>query len=84
MRTTITLDPDVVALVQKLMRERDLTFKEAVNSALRAGLTAKRRRTTFRTPTFTMGRPVVPLDHALRIADDLADDELRRKLSAGR
>ena len=84
MRTTITLDPDVVALVQKAMQEKDVSFKEAVNGAIRAGLTGKRRRSGFRTPTFSMGRPVVPLDHALRAADDLADDELRRKLSAGR
>jgi hypothetical protein len=84
MRTTITLDSDVVALVQKLMNERGLTFKEAVNSAIRAGLTAKRNRAPFRTPTFSMGRPTVSLDHALRVADDLADDELRRKLSTGR
>ena len=84
MRTTITLDPDVAALVQKLMSERNLTFKEAVNSAIRAGLATKRTRTPFRTPTFEMGPPAVPLEHALRLADDLADDELRRKLSTGR
>ncbi len=84
MRTTITLDPDVAALVQKLMSERDLTFKEAVNSALRKGLTGGRRRTGFRTPTFGMGQPAVPLDHALRVADDLADEEIRRKMVAGR
>ena len=38
MRTTITLDPDVHALVERAMRERGLSFKEAVNEAIRAGL----------------------------------------------
>ncbi len=33
MRTTITLDPDVAALVQRAMAERGLGFKEAVNEA---------------------------------------------------
>ena len=36
MRTTITLDPDVEALVKRLMRDRGLSFKEAVNAANRA------------------------------------------------
>lgn len=84
MRTTITLDADVEALVRKVMAERGLTFKEAVNMAIRAGLTAKGERTAFRTPTFDMGEPAVPLDHALRLAEDLEDDELRRKVSTGR
>jgi hypothetical protein len=38
MRTTITLDPDVDALVKKLMAERGLSFKQAVNSLLRSAL----------------------------------------------
>ncbi|PXY30607.1 antitoxin [Prauserella sp. PE36] len=83
MRTTITLDPDVEALVRKLMAERGLSFKEAVNSALRSALgTPARER--FHTPTFAMGGPTVPLDHALRVAADLEDAELQRKLATGR
>ena len=34
MRTTITLEPDVEALLKRTMRERGLTFKEAVNDAV--------------------------------------------------
>lgn len=35
MRTTITLEPDVQALIRTAMKERGITFKEALNSAVR-------------------------------------------------
>jgi hypothetical protein len=38
MRTTLTLDPDVVALLEQVQAERNKTFKETVNAALRHGL----------------------------------------------
>ena len=38
MRTTITLDSDVEALLNKFMHERGLSFKESVNGLLRASL----------------------------------------------
>lgn len=38
MRTTVTLDRDVAARLKGLRKRRDQTFKEVVNSALRAGL----------------------------------------------
>ncbi len=39
MRTTLTLDEDVASLLGRLQRERDGSFKELVNEALRLGLT---------------------------------------------
>ena len=50
-RTTITLDPDTELLVKRAMRERGISFKEAVNDAIRAGLAPRpqrSRRSTFR------------------------------------
>lgn len=76
----MTLDPDVEALVKRLMRERGLSFKEAVNSAIRAGA-ARRRDVEFTTPTYRMGTPAVPLDKALRLAGELEDEELSRRLA---
>lgn len=64
------------------MRDRGLSFKDAINTALRTALSESSGE--FRTPTFAMGTPAVPLDHALRLAADLEDAELRNKLSAGR
>lgn len=80
MRTTVTLDPDTDALVRRLMRERKLKFKQALNTAIRAGSTPTKRR-AFRTQTFEMGQPAIPLDKALRLAGELEDEELVRKLA---
>lgn len=81
MRTTVTLDPDTDAIVRRLMRERSLTFKQAVNAAIRSGA-APRTRRPVRTPTFDMGTPLVPIDKALGLAAELEDAELVRKMAA--
>lgn len=80
MRTTVTLDPDNDAAVRKLMRERGLSFKEAINAAIRAGTAPRNQRTPFVTPRYAMGAPSVSIDKALRLAADLEDDEVIRKL----
>lgn len=81
MRTTITLAPDVDALIRRRMRERGIGFKEAVNDAIRHGLAGSpHHRATFRTETAPMGIPSVNLDRALQLASELEDDELIRKL----
>lgn len=83
MRTTLTLDSDVEALLKKLMRERGLTLKDAVNSSLRAGLApAARPDVTF--PTFDLGQPRIDVVHALRLAGEIEDDEITREMSTGR
>ncbi len=41
MRTTLTLDPDVAALLKKRVARGDVTMKDAVNEAMRRGLTAE-------------------------------------------
>ena len=41
MRTTLTLDPDVAAMLKKAVARADVSFKQAVNDALRRGLTAE-------------------------------------------
>lgn len=84
MRTTVTLDPDVAARLQQLMRERGIGFKEALNDAIRRGLGTGGEAASPETPTFSMGQPTVPLDGALRLAADLEDEELVRRLAAGR
>jgi hypothetical protein len=78
MRTTINLEPDSEALVRRLMRERGLSFKQDVHEAIRAGAPEVGRRRAYRTPTFRMGRSVVPVDHALRLAGYLKDEETVR------
>ena len=83
MRTTVTLDPDTEQIVRRRMRERGLSFKEAVNDAIRSGVTASPHDKPFRTQTVPMGESRVNLDRALQVAADLEDDELVRKLRRG-
>jgi hypothetical protein len=63
MRTTLTLDDDVAALLARVRAGHGLTFKEAVNEALRRGLAQmtapRRRRAPFRTATVSLGRCLV-------------------------
>jgi hypothetical protein len=42
MRTTLTLDDDVAALLERAMRESGKGLKQTVNEALRAGLARRR------------------------------------------
>jgi hypothetical protein len=83
MRTTVTLDPDVDALLRRRMREHGESFKRALNDAVRAGLGAA-GEPAFRTRTFPMGEPAVPLDKALQLAAQIEDEELLRRLAARR
>lgn len=83
MRTTVTLDPDTRILVERLMEERDLSFKAAVNEAIRRGLAPDRPASTPTTPR-RMGRPTVDLTRALSLAGDLEDEALARRLDDGR
>lgn len=83
MRTTITLEPDVQALLRTAMKERGISFKEALNSAVRAGLTpAKPRKTYFVQQSFPLGAVQnFRWDKALQTAFAMEDEELGRKLS---
>ncbi|MEW5991472.1 MAG: antitoxin [Chloroflexota bacterium] len=84
MRTTVTLDPDTDAIVRKLMRERKLTFKQAVNAAIRAGAVRPPTRPVQYTFPKSMGPPLVDLDKASHIAAQLEDEEIIRKLKLGK
>jgi metal-responsive CopG/Arc/MetJ family transcriptional regulator len=55
MRTTVSLDDDVTAAVDRLRRERGVGLSEAVNELIRRGLQAPRRRTVFRQRTTALG-----------------------------
>jgi hypothetical protein len=55
MRTTINLDDDVAAAVERLRRERHLGVSEALNELARAGLRAKRPPKSFRQRSTPLG-----------------------------
>lgn len=78
MRTTVTLDPDVDAMLKRFMADRGVTFKEAVNTAIRSGLGGRPHVPAF--PTFRLGKASFDIDRALHLAGQLEDEELIRKM----
>jgi hypothetical protein len=84
MRTTVTLDPDVEAKLRAVMRERGISFKAAINDAIRAGLSepaARARR--FEVKPAPLGARF-NVDKALTIAGELEDEEIIRKMEMGK
>ncbi len=76
MRTTVTIDSDVQALLRKAMRERGEPMKQVLNNAaLREGLRGRERKPAklFRQRTFDLGKPLVDLTKALSLAAELED-----------
>ncbi len=85
MRTTVTLDPDTELVVRRRMRERGVSFKQALNDLLREGSRAGASDAAppFRTATASLGESRVNLDRALQVAAELEDDELVRRMRTG-
>jgi hypothetical protein len=84
MRTTVTLDSDVEALLREHMRRRGLSFKEALNQAVRLALggAIAEDPAPYTLETERMGyRPELALDKALALATEDEDREIARKLS---
>lgn len=82
MRTTVRLDADLAAKLKRIARERGISFKEVLNTMLRAGLGAETGNTRpYRVRPRRLGlRPGVDLDKALLLASMLEDEEILRKL----
>ncbi|MDE2825132.1 MAG: antitoxin [Gemmatimonadota bacterium] len=83
MRTTVTLDPDTEQIVRHRMTERRVSFKQALNDLVREGQGFADGLHQFRTTTRPMGRVRVDLDKALRLAGELEEGEVARKLETG-
>jgi hypothetical protein len=79
MRTTVTLDDDVLQLVRRRMAEQQVSFKQALNDAIRAGVAGRPAPARFTTRVADLGVPAVNLDKALQLAADLEDEELIRR-----
>lgn len=84
MRTTVTLDPDTEGMIRRLMQERGVSFKDALNEAIRAGLAPVKRggARKFTQRTHSLGAEQnFRWDKALAAADAIEDEELSRKLA---
>ena len=86
MRTTITLDADVASRLRDFAHRKGISFKQAVNDAVREGLssTTVLRGEPFRQPAYSLGKVLVDLTKALALATDLEDQEHVAKLGRGR
>lgn len=76
MRTTLTIDSDVAASLERLRKARQGSLKDLINEALRRGIkdmTARPKpREPFRTRAVDVGEVLVPIDNiseALAVAD---------------
>lgn len=82
MRTTLTLDDDLAARLKDTAHARGISFKAAVNEAIRGGLERPVvQARPYRVKTRRMGVPSVDLTKATQLAAQLEDEELVRRLS---
>jgi len=75
MRTTLTIDDDLAAILQRESRQKGLSFKDLVNSTLRRGLSPDQGvrampRVVTRPHAFGF-RPGIDLDKLNQLADEL-------------
>jgi hypothetical protein len=82
MRVTVTLDPDVKRMLDSAAKKRGVAFKQALNDAVRSGLTKGRpRRKRFVQKTYAMGaEQLFRWDKALATAAAIEDEELVSRL----
>jgi hypothetical protein len=85
MRTTLTIDDDLIRKLRENAHEKGVLFKEIVNQALKVGLVhldKPKRIKPYKCKTFSLGYPPsADLDHALNLADRLESEEIARKLA---
>lgn len=85
MRTTITLDDGLARALKERAHRSGKSFKATVNETLRAGLTAGGglpRPRSYQLQPQSLGAATgdIDLDKALRLADRLEDDAIRREM----
>ena len=85
MRTTLTLDDDLVRELREKAFKSGTPFKEVVNKAIRVGLVhldKPKQIKPYKCKSYSLGFPPgADLDHALNLADRLESEEIARKLS---
>jgi hypothetical protein len=82
-RTTVTLTEEAEAVVRRMMDERAISFKDAINTAILAGAPPTAMPKPFVQRTFDLGA-TVPLEKATQLAGELENVELMRKRDLGK
>jgi hypothetical protein len=83
MRTTLTLEPDVAQLLKLRTQREKVSFKRAVNDALRAGLSkaSSKPRVKFKVEPYPCKfKPGIDLNKLNQLVDELEVEELRKSL----
>jgi hypothetical protein len=77
MRTTLTLDPDVVRLIDDAVHRERRPMKQVVNEALRRALSSNEARRPYRTRVHESSlRPGFDLSGFNRLTDELEDEAI--------
>lgn len=82
-RTTVTFDPDVAKILERLQKERGVGLSDVVNEAVRAAEQgpATRKPKRFVQTTSDMGPFTMPIDNIAEVLDILEEDYWRKKLA---
>lgn len=80
-RTTVTFDPDVAKILERLQRERGVGLSDVVNEAVRAADGPPPKRKRFVQTTSDMGVPLMPIDNIGEVLDVIEEDYWRTKLA---
>jgi hypothetical protein len=84
MRTTLTIDPDNAAQLERLRKERNTGLKETLNEVLRNGFvhiaSPTKKREPFRIPVLDCGKPNFNSPEELKdLLDEIQmEDDLRK------
>lgn len=81
MRTTLTIDDDLAAILERETKRKGMSFKDLVNSALRRGLVAEqlvanKKQVVTRPHRFGF-KPGIDLDKLNQFADELEVEAVR-------
>ena len=84
MRTTITIDDDLMQELRNRAHQSNIRLKEVINNTIRYGLKAAAeagQNEKYVCPVFSLGNPSsYNLDRALDLAEHLESEEITRKL----
>jgi hypothetical protein len=81
MRITASVDPAIVEQLNALAHRDNMTLSAVINRLILVGLSHdKGPPRPFKVEPKSMGPPRVDLTHALRLAGELEDEEILRKM----
>lgn len=82
-RLTLSIPDDLFRELRRRARAEGVSASRLVEECLRAGLAVDETNRPL-VPAFDLGKPSVNLDRALRLAAEMEDEEILRKMDAGR